>query len=50
MLTALLSEQARGRLETATAASDVAQPRQLSMFEHPVLAKEELQKCLTGEL
>ena len=50
MLAALLSEQARGRLETAMAASDAAQPRQLSLFEHPVLAKEELQKCLTGEL
>jgi len=50
MLAALLSEQARGRLESAMAASDAAQPRQLSLFEHPVLAKEELQKCLTGEL
>jgi putative DNA modification/repair radical SAM protein len=50
LLTALLSEQARGRLDTAMSVSEAGRPRQLSLFEHPVLAKEELQKCLTGEL
>lgn len=46
LLSALLSEQARGRMEQAI----LDRPRQLSLFEHPAIAREELQKCLTGEL
>ncbi len=46
LLTALLSEQARGRMEQTM----LNMPRQISFFEHPVIAKEELTKCLTGEL
>ncbi len=46
LLTALLSEQARGRMEQTI----LNMPRQISFFEHPAIAKEELQKCLTGEL
>ncbi|MGE5496043.1 MAG: putative DNA modification/repair radical SAM protein [Burkholderiales bacterium] len=46
LLCALLSEQARGRLEQ----NIIGMPRQLSLFEHPALAQEELRKCLTGEL
>ncbi len=46
LLCALLSEQARGRAEQA--AFDA--PRQLSLFENPVLAKEEMYKCLSGQL
>jgi putative DNA modification/repair radical SAM protein len=46
MLQALLSEQARGRMEEAF----LARPHQISLFEQPVFAREELQKCLTGEL
>lgn len=46
LLCALLSEQARGRMEQAF----LNRPRQLSLFEHPAIAKEELQKCLTGQL
>ncbi len=45
-LTALLSEQARGRMEQTI----LNMPRQISFFEHPAIAREELQKCLTGEL
>jgi len=50
MLVALLSEQARGRLAQPLAAPEAGRPRQISMFEHPAIAREELQKCLTGEL
>jgi putative DNA modification/repair radical SAM protein len=50
LLTALLSEQARGRMDTAMSVSEAGRPRQLSLFEHPALAKEELHKCLTGEM
>ncbi len=50
LLQALLSEQMRGRMETALTGGETARPRQLSLFEHPALAQEELQKCLTGEL
>ncbi len=46
MLSAMLSLQARGRLEQALHCA----PRQLSLFEHPVLQKEELCKSLTGQL
>ncbi len=49
LLLSLLSEQARGRMEHALG-NETCMPRQLSLFEHPVLAKEELQKCLSGEL
>lgn len=45
LLTALLLEQARGRMEQTM----LNMPRQLSLFEHPAIAKEELHKCLTGE-
>ncbi len=50
LLQALLSEQMRGRMETALTCNETGRPRQLSLFEHPSLAQEELQKCLTGEL
>lgn len=50
LLAALLSEQMRGRMETALTCNETGRPRQLSVFEHPSLAQEELQKCLTGEL
>ena len=50
LLAALLSEQMRGRMETALTCNETGRPRQLSLFEHPSLAREELQKCLTGEL
>jgi putative DNA modification/repair radical SAM protein len=50
LLVALLSEQARGRMEQPLMASEAGRPRQISMFEHPAIAREELQKCLTGEL
>lgn len=50
LLAALLSEQARGRMERNLVTADTGLNRQLSMFEQPVFAKEELQKCLTGEL
>jgi putative DNA modification/repair radical SAM protein len=50
LLTALLSEQARGRMERTAPASEAYMPRQLSMFEQPTFAREELTKCLTGEL
>ncbi len=46
ILPALLSEKARGRGERAF----INMPRQLSMFEHPALRREEAQKCLTGQL
>jgi len=46
LLHALLSEQARGRLDQTV----LDAPRQLTLFEHPAIAQEELQKCLTGEL
>ncbi len=46
LLTALLSEQARGRMEQTI----LNMPRQISFFEQPSLAREELRKCLTGEL
>jgi len=46
LLCALLSEQARGRMEMA----EIFAPQQISFFEHPAVAREELQKCLTGEL
>jgi predicted DNA-binding helix-hairpin-helix protein len=46
LLVALLSEQARGRMEQTM----LHMPRQLSLFEHPALAQEELHKCLSGEL
>jgi putative DNA modification/repair radical SAM protein len=46
LLVALLSEQARGRMEQTM----LNMPRQLSLFEHPALAQEELQKCLSGEI
>ncbi len=49
MLISLLSEQARGRMAQALG-NETCRPRQLSLFEHPVFAQEELQKCLTGEL
>ncbi len=50
LLSALLSEQARGRLEQPHAALDAGRPQQLTLFDTPAIAKEELQKCLTGEL
>ena len=50
LLTAMLSEQARGRLEKTISSCEACAPRQLSMFEQPVFAREELQKCLTGEM
>ncbi len=50
MLVAMLSEQARGRMQRNLIGSDTGLNRQLSMFEQPVFVKEELQKCLTGEL
>ena len=50
MLLSLLSEQARGRMEQVHLSNESCRPRQLSLFDHPVFAKEELQKCLTGEL
>lgn len=46
LLCALLSAQARGRLEQTL----LDMPRQLSLFDHPALAKEEVAKCLTGQL
>lgn len=46
MLTAMLSEQAKGRAEQTA----LEAPRQISFFEYPALAREEIQKCLTGEL
>ncbi len=46
LLSALLSEQARGRAQQTL----LHMPQQLSMFEQPVLAKEELYKCLSGQL
>lgn len=46
LLCALLSAQARGRLEQTL----LDMPRQLSLFEHPALAREEVSKCLTGQL
>jgi putative DNA modification/repair radical SAM protein len=46
MLTALLSEQARGRMASAL----LDMPRQMSFFEQPAFAREELKKCLTGEM
>lgn len=46
LLCAMLSGQARGRLEQTL----LDAPRQLSLFEHPALAKEELVKCLSGQL
>ena len=46
LLCALMSSQARGRLEQTL----LDAPRQLSLFEHPTLAKEELVKCLSGQL
>jgi predicted DNA-binding helix-hairpin-helix protein len=50
MLQALLSDQARGRLGQALSNNDTLRPRQLSMFDHPSFAREELQKCLSGEI
>jgi|AGTN01.2.fsa_nt_gi putative DNA modification/repair radical SAM protein len=50
LLAALLSEQARGRMERHLTCADTGITRQLSMFEQPGFAREELQKCLTGEL
>lgn len=50
LLVALLSEQARGRMEKANVWNEASMPRQLSIFEQPVFAREELHKCLTGEL
>ncbi len=50
LLVALLSEQARGRMEQASLWNEASTPRQISMFEQPVFAREELQKCLTGEM
>ena len=50
LLVALLSEQARVRMEKASLWNEASMPRQLTMFEQPVFAREELQKCLTGEL
>ncbi len=49
-LQALLSEQARGRMKQALSCSDIFGARQLSMFDHPSFVKEELQKCLSGEM
>ncbi|MFZ5974980.1 MAG: putative DNA modification/repair radical SAM protein [Bacillota bacterium] len=46
LLCALLSEQARGRAEQALFNA----PRQLSLFEHPALMREEVCKCLSGQL
>ena len=46
LLTALLSEQAKGRIQQTM----LDMPRQLSFFEHPAIAREEMQKCLTGEI
>lgn len=50
MLQALLSEQARGRMNQALSGNDTLRPRQISMFDHPTFAREELQKCLSGEI
>jgi len=46
LLRALTEEAARGRLEQAK----LFAPKQLTLFEQPAFAKEELQKCLTGQL
>jgi putative DNA modification/repair radical SAM protein len=46
VLYAFLYEQARGRSDQSII--DVS--RQLSLFEHPAIAQEELRKCLTGQL
>lgn len=45
LLRALLSEQARGRAEQA-----LMHTCQLSLFENPVFFREEMQKCLSGQL
>jgi predicted DNA-binding helix-hairpin-helix protein len=49
LLLSLLSEQARGRMAQALG-NETCRPRQLSLFDQPIFAQEELQKCLTGEL
>ncbi|MCE5235446.1 MAG: putative DNA modification/repair radical SAM protein [Clostridiaceae bacterium] len=46
LLRALVSEQARGRGEEAL----LERPEQLSLLSHPALGREELYKCLSGEL
>lgn len=50
MLQALLSEQARGRMNQALSGNDTLRHRQISMFDYPSFAREELQKCLSGEM
>ncbi len=50
LLAALVSEQARGRMEPALSCMDAGRPRQISMFEQPALAREEFAKCLSGEM
>lgn len=46
MLCALMSDNTRGRAEQAYFDA----PRQLSLFEQPEFAREELHKCLSGQL
>ncbi len=46
LLRALTGEQARGRGEEAL----LLRPAQLSLLEHPALVREELYKCLSGEI
>ncbi len=46
LLSALLNEQKKGRLEQAA----LFAPRQTSLFEQPAFAREELYKCLSGQL
>lgn len=45
LLCALLTEQAQGR----TVQAALRAPHQVSFFENPAIAQEELKKCLTGE-
>ena len=46
LLRALVSEQAKGRGDEAL----LMRPEQLSLLEHPALRREELYKCLSGEM
>ncbi len=46
LLCALLNEQKKGKLEQAA----LFAPKQTSLFEQPTFAREELYKCLSGQL
>lgn len=46
LLRALVTEQAKGRGDETL----LMRPEQLSLLEHPVLKREELYKCLSGEM